>query len=254
MNTKKVIKWLNRQKKINKITILKKNIYNLHNWNFNNKEITHKSGKFFQIIGIRVITNFFKKNWDQPIIVQNENGILGIIRKKNKFESKYLLQAKAEPGNINKIQISPTVQATQSNYKRVHGGQKTKFLNYFIKKNFFIKSKQTEQGFRYLYKYNTNIVVNIKKNIDIPKNYYWFSKSDLIYLIRKKNIINMDTISVFSCLISKKNIDKPLFSDYFINKFYKKNNQLSFIKQKQISLTKLKDWKLKKNIILYRFM
>ena len=252
MNNKKVIKWLNLQKKINKITILKKNIYNLHNWNFNNKEITHKSGKFFQIIGIRVITNFFKKNWDQPIIVQNENGILGIIRKKNKFESKYLLQAKAEPGNINKIQISPTVQATQSNYKRVHGGQKTKFLNYFIKKNFFIKSKQTEQGFRYLYKYNTNIVVNIKKNIDIPKNYYWFSKSDLIYLIRKKNIINMDTISVFSCLISKKNIDKPLFSDYFINKFYKKNNQLSFIKQKQISLTKLKDWKLKKNIIEHK--
>ena len=178
MNNKKVIKWLSYQKKINKINVTKKNIYNLVNWNFDNNDITHKSGQFFQIIGINVVSNFFKRNWDQPIIVQNENGILGVLRKKIKLKSFYLLQAKAEPGNINKIQISPTVQATQSNYKRVHGGEKTRFLSYFLKKIFFMKSKQTEQGFRYLYKYNTNIVVNLKKKINIPKNYYWFSKSD----------------------------------------------------------------------------
>lgn len=252
MNNKKVIKWLSYQKKINKINVTKKNIYNLVNWNFDNNEITHKSGQFFQIIGINVVSNFFKKNWDQPIIVQNENGILGVLRKKIKLMSFYLLQAKAEPGNINKIQISPTVQATQSNYKRVHGGEKTRFLSYFLKKIFFMKSKQTEQGFRYLYKYNTNIVVNLKKKINIPKNYYWFSKSDLIYLIKKKNIINMDTISVFSCLISKKKIDKPLFTDFLINKFYKRNEQLSFIRQTKIPLARLRSWKIKKGIIEHK--
>ena len=252
MNKNKVIKWLNLQKRTNKIKVLKKNVYNLENWNFDSNEIKHKSGKFFQVIGINVITNFFKKNWDQPIIVQNENGILGVLRKKNKNVIRYLLQAKAEPGNINKIQVSPTVQATQSNYKRVHGGHKTKFLNYFTNKKFFMKSKQTEQGFRYLYKYNTNIVVNIKKNINIPKNYYWFSKTDLIYLIRKKNIINMDTISVFSCLISKKKIDQPLFKKAYIEKFYKKNTQISLIRQIKIPLVKLKDWKLKKDIIEHK--
>ena len=52
MNNKKVIKWLSYQKKINKINVTKKNIYNLVNWNFDNNEITHKSGQFFQIIGI----------------------------------------------------------------------------------------------------------------------------------------------------------------------------------------------------------
>ena len=252
MNNKKVIKWLSYQKKINKINVTKKNIYNLVNWNFDNNEIKHKSGQFFQIIGINVVSNFFKKNWDQPIIVQNENGILGVLRKKIKLKSFYLLQAKAEPGNINKIQISPTVQATQSNYKRVHGGEKTRFLSYFLKKLFFMKSKQTEQGFRYLYKYNTNIVVNLKKKINIPKNYYWFSKSDLIYLIKKKNIINMDTISVFSCLISKKKIDKPLFTDFLINKFYKRNEQLSFIRQTKIPLARLRSWKIKNGIIEHK--
>ena len=60
---------------------------------------------------------------------------MGII--KNSKTNKYLLQAKAEPGNINKIQISPTVQATKSNYTRVHGGKEIPYLRYFKKnKNF----------------------------------------------------------------------------------------------------------------------
>ena len=69
------------------------------------------------------------KNWDHPIIVQKELGILGII--KDKVKNKYLLQAKVEPGNKNKLQLSPTVQATKSNYERVHGGKKIPYLNIF---------------------------------------------------------------------------------------------------------------------------
>ena len=57
---------------------------------------------------------------------------MGII--KNIKTNKYILQAKVEPGNINKIQISPTVQATKSNYSRIHGGKTIPFLKYFKKK------------------------------------------------------------------------------------------------------------------------
>ena len=150
--------------------------------------------RFFQIIGSRVLSNFNKKTWDQPIMVQNENGILGIIRRKFNNDYKYLLQAKLEPGNINHLQLSPTVQATESNYKRVHGGKKTRFLEFFLKKNFIIKSKQSEQGLRYLNKFNTNYLVEIKKKLKLPKNFKWFSKRELNYLIKQKNLINMDTI------------------------------------------------------------
>ena len=66
-------------------------------------------------------------------MVQNENGILGIIRKKFNNKYKYLLQAKLEPGNINHLQLSPTVQATESNYKRVHGGKKNPIFRTFFK-------------------------------------------------------------------------------------------------------------------------
>lgn len=244
---KNLKKWLNDQKKINKIIIKRKKLDKLKNWIISNKKIFHNSKKFFQIVGIRVSTNFNKKNWDQPIMVQNENGILGIIRKKFNNQYKYLLQAKLEPGNINKLQLSPTVQATESNYQRVHGGRKTQFLEYFINKNFLIKSKQSEQGLRYLNKFNTNYLVETKKKINLPKRFKWFSKSELCYLIKKKNLINMDTISVFSCSFQKEKNENLINSDNVLKKWVIKQKQKYKISYKKIDIKKIKNWKFTKN-------
>jgi len=81
-NLKQIYVWLKKQKKRQKIIIKEKNISELHSWKYNSEEIYHISKKFFSIVGLRVISNFYKHNtWDQPIIYQNENGILGIIRR-----------------------------------------------------------------------------------------------------------------------------------------------------------------------------
>ena len=93
MINKNISNWLNDQKKKQFLRVEKKDLFKLIKWIYNKREIYHKSKKFFKITGIRIKTNFYKKkNWDQPIIVQNEIGILGII--KNIRTNKYLLQAK----------------------------------------------------------------------------------------------------------------------------------------------------------------
>ena len=166
MINKEISKWLNIQRKKQYLIVKKVDLSNLKNWKLNKKEIYHVSKKFFKIAGLRIKSNFYKKNnWDQPVIVQNEIGILGII--KNVKNNKYLLQAKVEPGNINKIQISPTVQATKSNYLRKHGGKKTNYLNFFIQKNKKIRVisnyRLSEQGTRYLNKSNRNILIDLRK-------------------------------------------------------------------------------------------
>ena len=131
MINKKFDNWFTNQKKNNKITVSIVGISKIINWKADNNKIFHFSKRFFKIIGIKINTNFFKKNWDQPIILQNELGILGII--KNTKYNKYLLQAKVEPGNKNKLQLSPTVQATKSNFSQIHGGKKVPYLNFFFK-------------------------------------------------------------------------------------------------------------------------
>ena len=247
-------KWLKSQKNKQKISVKEKDISNLTSWNFNLKEIFHESKKFFSIIGIRVLSNFYKrKTWDQPIIFQNENGILGILRRVKNEEPEYLLRANVEPGNINKLQISPTVQATKSNYTRVHGGKKIKYLNFFLKKKeFLINSKQTEQGFNYLLKKNKNILINVNKTIKLAENYRWIKKKNLISLIKKENILNMDTLSVFSCSIKKNIFDKPVETSKNIKIWLKKMNRTYFIKLKIIPLNKMKDWILTKKNIFHK--
>ncbi len=241
-------KWILDQKKINKIIVKRRNLNKLENWIISNNKIYHKTKKFFQIIGIRVSSNFNKKTWDQPIMIQNENGILGIIRKKFNRNYKYLLQAKVEPGNINQLQLSPTVQATESNYKRVHGGKKTQFLKYFMKKKFIIKSKQSEQGLRYLNKFNTNYLVEIKESLKLPKHFKWFSKPELNYLIKQKNLINMDTISVFSCSIKKNKNENVVNTNKKLDNWIRKQNRKYKISHKKIPIKDIKDWKIDKNI------
>jgi len=187
-NLKQIYTWLKNQKKRQKIIIKEKNISDLHSWKYKSEKIYHNSKKFFSIVGLRVISNFYKRyTWDQPIIYQNDNGILGIIRRNKNGKPEYLMRANVEPGNINKLQISPTVQATKSNYTRVHGGKKIKYLNFFLNKTkWLVNSKQTEQGFIYLLKKNTNILLNINKNINFSKNYKWIQKKHLISMIKKK--------------------------------------------------------------------
>ena len=112
MQINKLIDWLQKQKKINKLKIKKKNINHLKDWIFKKNLISHKTKNFFSIKPFL----FERKNKKifQPLIIQKEEGILGIIKQKRQGKNYYLLQSKIEPGNINGVQISPTVGTDNS--------------------------------------------------------------------------------------------------------------------------------------------
>jgi len=252
MKTNKLIDWLKSQKKKNKIRKKKKKINLLRDWIFKDNIIFHKSKNFFSIKPF-LFQQKNKKRF-QPLILQKEHGILGIIKQKKGGKDYYLLQSKIEPGNINGIQISPTVQATKSNYLRKHGGKKTLFLDYFLKQQkklkIVSKIKLSEQGSRFLNKKNWNILLETDKtNIPLKKNYCWLTKENIRYLINQKNMLNMDTISVLSSAI-KKNLNENLINSNNnlknrLNQFDKKIKST----RKIISFDNLNGWKIKKNCI-----
>ena len=131
-STENVLSWMKKKNSEVFSDISQVPIMDLKDWDFSNDRISHKSGKFFSIDGIRVKTNYgLVKDWEQPIINQPEIGFLGFIVKKINGVLHFLLQAKIEPGNLNIVQLSPTLQATRSNYMRVHQGSSPKYLEYF---------------------------------------------------------------------------------------------------------------------------
>jgi len=166
--------------------------------------VVHDSGKFFSIEGIKVETNWSNlTQWEQPIINQPEIGYLGILVQRRNGVLHFLMQGKIEPGNVNVVQISPTLQATKSNYTQVHKGRRPLFLEYFNgekKVRVLLDQLQSEQGARFLRKRNRNIIAELPENesIDLPENFMWVTLGQLKQLIKYDNLVNMDTRTVIS--------------------------------------------------------
>ena len=89
-----------------------------------------------------------------------------------------------------------------------------------------------------------------KKIIKRLPNFYWINKNELKYLISKNNIINMDTLSVFSCAINKKKDDFPINKIGIIFNFINNKKKKYFTNVKKISLYKLKNWTLTNDTII----
>ena len=141
-------------------------------------------------------------NHEQPIIFQKEIGYLGFIVKKFNGVLYFLVQAKIEPGNINGIQLSPTLQATNSNYTRKHGGRAPDYLNYFLnvdKENILFDNLQSEQGNRFFRKRNRNII-NVEEEIELKSNFKWMTFKQLKLLMQYDNVVNMCARSLISLI------------------------------------------------------
>jgi len=203
-STEEVLKWLAwRNQEVN-VSVTRTRLSHLKNWNLEESSgrIRHDSGKFFSIDGIQVHTNWGgKSDWAQPIINQPEIGFLGCIAKEINGVLHFLIQAKIEPGNVNCVQLSPTLQATKSNYTRVHQGKSPKYLNWFLDRSrsqVLLDQLQSEQGARFLHKRNRNIIIEVDTDIPEDPDFVWLTLGQIKQLMGIDNVVNMDLRTVVS--------------------------------------------------------
>lgn len=217
---------LNWVKNLNETTVVKIKQNKLSEsayWSYNDKTgcIQNSTNSFFRISGIKVEQNN-EIVTEQPIMIQEEIGYLGIICKEIKGVLYFLMQAKIEPGNINKVQISPTIQATKSNFTRKHGGGKPPYLDYFIeakKHTVIVDQIQSEQSSRFFKKRNRNIIIVVEDEIPVLKSHKWMTLGQIKRLMRYDNLVNMDTRTVLSCIpLSLYPLDIESLEDYFVDK------------------------------------
>ena len=235
-----------------------------------NGEILNRKRSFFSIKGIR---NFQDGEFigEQPIIIQPEIGFLGIICRKIDGVLNFLMQAKIEPGNINCVQISPTIQATKSNFTRAHGGRLPAYFELFENSDKYetiYDQIQSEQATRFLKKRNRNIIMIVNDDFEIYPNYKWMTLGQIKKLMEIDNLINMDTRTVLSgiplAIYNLTDEEKRILKNYFRNKclyksifeadpsiylpilYQKINNYKMFrdVKTTIIPLNQLVDWKV----------
>lgn len=166
--------------------------------------LVHDSGRFFSFEGLRVSTDYGPvPEWTQPIMYQPERGLLGLLVREVDGVLYFLLQAKMEPGNINLIQLSPTVQATRSNYTGVHKGTPTRHLDRFLGPGcgrVLVDALQSEQGDSFFHKRNRNMIVEATGDVPASADFQWLTLGQINELLRYDHLVNMDTRTVLACL------------------------------------------------------
>ncbi len=208
-SNEEILNWIQERNKEVKVQVNQIEFNQLRNWVFSTEEglLKHTSDKFFSIKGLQVKVDYENQellSWEQPIINQPEIGYLGFITKEIDGILYFLVQAKIEPGNVNCVQLSPTVQATKSNYTKVHGGKFPNYLEHFINvkpENVILDQLQSEQGARFFRKRNRNIIINVEEDIELKEDFRWLTLGQIKYLMTFDNIINMDTRTVISGLL-----------------------------------------------------
>lgn len=197
--------WINQRNQEVQVSVERIPFSRMEKWHSEQDgSLRHDSGRFFSIMGIDVHTEYEKQeHWQQPIISQPEVGYLGILTKEFEGVLYFLMQAKIEPGNVNCVQISPTLQATKSNFTRVHAGKSPAYLEYFVNAKphqILLDQLQSEQGARFLRKRNRNIIIKVEDDVPVLPEFKWMTLGQIKELMKTDNLVNMDTRTVISGL------------------------------------------------------
>ncbi|MCX5598880.1 NDP-hexose 2,3-dehydratase family protein [Streptomyces phaeochromogenes] len=167
--------------------------------------LVHDTGRFFTVEGVetQMVSDGLPYTWSQPMIHQPEIGILGFLTREFGGVLHFLMQAKNEPGNHNGVQLSPSVQATRSNYTRVHRGNAVPYVEHFQqaeRHRVLADVLQSEQGSWFYRKRNRNVVVELEEDVEVGENFCWLTLGQIHRLLATDDVINMDSRTVLACL------------------------------------------------------
>jgi dTDP-4-dehydro-6-deoxy-alpha-D-glucopyranose 2,3-dehydratase len=203
--TAQVPHWMDRRRAAHRFTVTRIPFQDLQGWSFQpgTGDLAHHSGRFFTVQGLHArIGDGPDAAWTQPIIRQPEVGILGILAKEFDGVLHFLMQAKMEPGNPNLLQLSPTVQATRSNYTGVHRGARVKYLEHFThpgRGRVLADVLQSEHGSWFFHKSNRNMIVETYEQVPDHPDFLWLTLGQIGELLHTDNLVNMDARTVLAC-------------------------------------------------------
>lgn len=270
--TDDLLRWIKELNRATYVNIKECSINDGSMWFYDdyNGEVLNRKRSFFSVKGMRYfINNEFIS--EQPIIIQPEIGYLGIICKKIDGVLNFLMQAKIEPGNVNCVQLSPTIQATKSNFTKAHGGKLPTYFEYFENSlcyHVLYDQIQSEQATRFYKKRNRNMMMLIAEDIEVYPNFKWMTLGQIKKLMEINNLVNMDTRTVLAgipfilrCIennelkeVEKLFTDKALYKSIFesdpadtLPRIYQQLNNYKMFQEVTVAtvpLNQLVDWKV----------
>ena len=124
-------------------------------------------------------------------------GVLALIcRETAERGVEFLLQAKADPGNIGYLQFCPTIQSTWENIRGLKAAKPPPFaecLDPTAQMKIVYRAKHNEEGSRFWQKSNENMILFAEKSdaLTIPEETHcWASLSQIKQMMLLDNVVN----------------------------------------------------------------
>ncbi|WP_455360105.1 NDP-hexose 2,3-dehydratase family protein [Streptomyces sp. SYSU K21746] len=240
--------WLEGRRRAHRFGVRRIPFAELDGWSFEETtgNLVHRSGRFFSVEGLHVTTGQGPhREWYQPIIKQPEVGILGILVKEFDGVLHFLMQAKMEPGNRNLLQLSPTVQATRSNYTKVHQGADVKYIEYFTEPGrgrVLADVLQSEHGSWFFRKSNRNMLVEAVGDVPVHDDFCWLTLGQIGELLHRDNVVNMDARTVLACAPFPDEEASALYSDAELLSWFTAERSRHDVHAERVPLAAVPGW------------
>jgi oxidase EvaA len=188
--------WLNSERQRQSFVVERISLTDSTSWAISNGVLSHRTGRFFSIRGVEWHTPD-GSSFQAPFIDQPEIGKLALAACRAR-QTHILLCAKFEPGNLRGIELAPSLQATKSNLDQVHGGSRPELSDFFQVDpgELSLEVEHSEQGTRFLNKFNLNIVRESEVLFPPPEATAWFTFDQLRPYLKQSHTCNTDLRSV----------------------------------------------------------
>jgi len=195
-----LLDWLERRRKEVPFSAELIPLAQVENWHrTGDGNICSSRGRFFAIEGVRVRSTSGVREvsgWDQPILTQAEGGVLAFLCRETPDRGvEFLLQCKAEPGNIGYVQLCATIQSTWHTIRGMPEARRTPFVE-LLEPNenvrVIYRSMHNEEGARFWRKSNENMIlfVNDSSRLTIDAStYQWASLSQIKRMMLLDNVV-----------------------------------------------------------------
>ena len=132
-------------------------------------------------------------------------GVIGLVSQSQRGVLHFLIQGLVEPGQIDIVELAPTVQCTPLNYLNGAKLPLPPFIELFeLNSNIAVRfdSILSDEGGRFYHSKQRYVVVELDENarFDLPDHYTWMTLAQIQDFARFSNLVNIELRSILSCL------------------------------------------------------
>lgn len=182
--------------------VLPTRLADMPSWHFCDGALSHVSGGFFSVVGVRLEPSESGPESDALYLYQPQSAFNGLLTCDIEGQQHFLLQARAEPGNVGQAQFGPTVQRTPANYLRLHGGKTTPYFEWFSTFRPDVQvlhdSVQLDLGGRYLFKSKRVVVARCPADTPVLEGFAWVPARLVNAAVGRSTFLNTDLGALFS--------------------------------------------------------